>query len=106
RCLVRADTTINVINEVYDQCEYLIDPHTACGVDDARQARQRKDITMIGLATAHPAKFPEAVSKAGQAADPALPHHMADLFEREERYTVLPQDLEKVQQFMAANLRR
>src|SRR5690554_6329956 len=103
---VSDDTTIKVINEVFDQCEYLLDPHTAIGVEAARQTRRRQDIPMICLATAHPAKFPEAVRKAGQAADPALPHHMADLFEREERYTVLPQDLEKVQQFMAANLRR
>jgi len=61
---------------------------------------------MVILATAHPAKFPEAVRKAGQDADPALPHHMQDLFEREERYTVLPQDLAKVQQFVAANVRK
>ena len=100
------DTTIKVISEVFDHCEYLLDPHTAIGVEAARQTRRRQDIPMICLATAHPAKFPEAVRKAGQAADPHLPHHMADLFEREERYTVLPQDLEKVQQFMAENLRR
>ena len=61
---------------------------------------------MVIQATAHPAKFPEAVRKAGQDTDPALPHHMNDLFEREERYTVLPQDLAKVQQFVAANVRK
>ena len=103
---VSDDTTIKVISEVFDHCEYLLDPHTAIGVEAARQTRRRQDIPMVCLATAHPAKFPEAVRKAGQAADPQLPHHMADLFEREERYTVLPQNLEKVQQFMAENLRR
>ena len=100
------ETTIKVINEVFDHCEYLLDPHTAIGVEAARQTRRRQDIPMVCLATAHPAKFPEAVRKAGQAADPELPHHMADLFEREERYTVLPQELKKVQQFIAENLRR
>lgn len=100
------DTTISVISKVFDHCEYLLDPHTAIGVEAARQTRRRQDIPMVCLATAHPAKFPEAVCKAGQAADPELPHHMADLFEREERYTVLPQDLAKVQQFIAENLRR
>ncbi|HSX85380.1 MAG TPA: threonine synthase [Cellvibrio sp.] len=103
---VSDDTTIKVISEVFDHCEYLLDPHTAIGVEAARQTRRRQDIPMVCLATAHPAKFPEAVRQAGQAADPQLPHHMADLFEREERYTVLPQDLEKVQQFVAQNLRR
>lgn len=103
---VSDETTISVIEEVFDHCEYLLDPHTAIGVEAARKTRRRQDIPMVCLATAHPAKFPEAVRKAGQAADPVLPHHMADLFEREERYTVLPQELAKVQQFIAENLRR
>src|SRR5690554_2046186 len=100
------DTTIEVIRQVFDRCEYLLDPHTAIGVEAARKTRRRQDIPMVCLATAHPAKFPEAVCKAGQAEDPKLPHHMADLFEREERYQVLPQDLAKVQQFIAENVRR
>jgi threonine synthase len=74
-------------------------------VEAARKTRRRLDIPVICLATAHPAKFPEAVRKAGQEQDPELPHHMKDLFEREERHTVLPQDLAKVQQFIAANIR-
>jgi len=60
---------------------------------------------MVCLATAHPAKFPEAVRKAGQAGDPALPYHMQDLFEREEKFSVLPQDLASVQSFIASNVR-
>jgi threonine synthase len=103
---VSDEVTIDVIRSVFDRTEYLLDPHTAIGVDAARKTRRRQDIPMVILATAHPAKFPEAVRKAGQDADPALPHHMQDLFEREERYTVLPQDLAKVQQFVAANVRK
>ena len=60
---------------------------------------------MITLATAHPAKFPDAVKQAGYPNDVPLPHHMADLFEREERLTVLPHDIAKVQQFIAANIK-
>src|SRR5690554_2787471 len=100
------ETMIAVISQVFDECEYLLDPHTAIGVEAARKTRRRQDIPMVCLATAHPAKFPEAVCKAGQAEDPKLPHHMADLFDREERYQVLPQDLAKVQQFIAENVRR
>lgn len=103
---VSDEVTIDVIREVFDRTEYLLDPHTAIGVDAARKTRRRQDIPMVVLATAHPAKFPEAVRKAGQGADPALPHHMQDLFDREERYTVLPQDITKVQQFVAANVRK
>ncbi len=103
---VSDDITIDVIRSVFDRTEYLLDPHTAIGVDAARKTRRRQDIPMVVLATAHPAKFPEAVRKAGQDTDPALPHHMQDLFEREERYTVLPQEIAKVQEFVAANVRR
>lgn len=98
-------TTIEVIRQVFDRCEYLLDPHTAIGVEAARKTRRRQDIPMVCLATAHPAKFPEAVRKAGQVKDPALPHHMADLFEREERYEVLPHDARQVQTFIATKVR-
>lgn len=97
---------INVIRDVFESTEYLLDPHTAIGVEAARKVRRRTDIPMVCLATAHPAKFPEAVRKAGQSEDPALPHHMHDLFEREERFSVQPKDLTAVQQFMADNIRQ
>jgi threonine synthase len=96
---------IRVIADVWENTEYLLDPHTAIGVEAARKTRRRQDIPMVCLATAHPAKFPEAVRKAGYPQDPALPHHMADLFEREERYSVQPNDLSTVQQFITDNIR-
>ncbi len=99
------EETIDVIREVFEHTEYLLDPHTAIGVQAARKTRRRQDIPMVCLATAHPAKFPEAVRKAGQDADPALPHHMTDLFEREERFDVLDNDLAMVQQHITANVR-
>lgn len=98
------EETLAVIREVFEHCEYLLDPHTAIGVKAARETRWRKDIPMVCLATAHPAKFPEAVRKAGQETDPQLPHHMADLFEREERFEVLPKDIKEVQKFIAGNI--
>jgi threonine synthase len=103
---VSDEVTINIIRDVFENTEYLLDPHTAIGVEAARKTRRRQDIPMVCLATAHPAKFPEAVRKAGQSEDPALPHHMSDLFERDERYSVLPQELVKVQQFIAGNVRK
>ncbi len=103
---VNDQVTIDVIRQVFENTGYLLDPHTAIGVEAARKTRRRQDIPMVCLATAHPAKFPDAVRKAGQDQDPALPHHMKDLFQREERYTVLPQELKKVQEFIAANVRK
>ena len=97
--------TVATIGEVWERCEYLLDPHSAIGVQAARQCRRDKITPMITLATAHPAKFPDAVMRAGYPSVPPLPHHMADLFEREERCTVLPNDIAKVQQFVAANIR-
>lgn len=98
------DEMIDVIRDVYETSDYLLDPHTAIGVQAARKTRRSQSTPMVCLATAHPAKFPEAVKKAGQKEDPALPHHMADLLEREEKFTVLENDLAMVQQFVADNV--
>ncbi len=98
------EQTVKTIADVYDRCEYLLDPHSAIGVEAARKCRRREDIPMITLATAHPAKFPEAVMKAGYPHEPELPHHMAGLFEAEERCTVLDNDLGQVQDFVVNNI--
>ena len=84
---------------------YIADPHTAVGTAAARAHRGERGVPMIVAATAHPAKFPDAVRAAlGQA--PALPAHLADLFEREERYSVLPNELRGIEAFVRAQARR
>lgn len=97
--------TVATIGEVWEATEYLLDPHSAIGVAAARACRRDRSTPMVTLATAHPAKFPDAVRQAGYPHDVPLPHHMADLFQREERCTVLPNDIAQVQAFMAANIR-
>jgi threonine synthase len=78
----------------------LIDPHTAIGVAAAQAADLPADVPVVTLATAHPAKFPDAVERAtGQR--PALPPRIGDLFEREERYDVLPATLDAIEGFVA-----
>ena len=99
------DAMVDVIREVFESTEYLLDPHTAIGVEAARKTRKNSSTPMICLATAHPAKFPDAIKKAGQDKDPALPHHMSDLFEREEKYEVLEHNPAAVRDFIAANIR-
>ena len=99
------EETCSLIKDVYEQNEYLIDPHTAIGVGAARECRRDGSIPMITLATAHPVKFPEAVEKSGVDVTPELPHHMKDLFDREERYEVLANDMALVHQFVADNRR-
>jgi threonine synthase len=99
------DETVAVIRDVFEHSEYLLDPHTAIGVLAARATRRSQSVPMVCLATAHPAKFPEAIKAAGQQEDPILPHHMRDLFSKEERYTVLPNDIGAVQAHLRSNVR-
>ncbi len=96
--------TLEVIRQVYESNEYLLDPHSAIGVEAARRCRRNSSTPMVTLATAHPAKFPDAVIQAGQAEEPTLPHHMSDLYQRAERYEVLDGKLETVQAFIANNI--
>jgi threonine synthase len=91
---------LKIISDVNRDSDYLLDPHTAIGLEAARQCRRNLETPMVTLATAHPAKFPDAVKQAGYPHDPELPAHMADLFEREERFTVLANDQGAVHQFM------
>ncbi len=92
--------TCDMIAKVFDESEYLLDPHTAIGVKAARDVRRSKEIPMITLATAHPAKFADAIEKA-ELKTPALPEHMKHLMSDAERYTVLADDLQTVQSFIA-----
>jgi threonine synthase len=95
------EQTCATITEVFNECGELLDPHTAIGVRAARECRRSLSTPMVILGTAHPVKFPEAVEKAGVGQAPALPAHLADLFERDERCTVLANDLKTVQAFVA-----
>jgi threonine synthase len=76
-----------------------IDPHTAIGLAAARRA-ETGDAPVVTLATAHPAKFRDAVERA-TGARPALPPRLGDLFDREERYASLPGTYEAVTAYIA-----
>ena len=97
-------TILEVIREAHHRTGEILDPHTATGYRAAERARADQSTPMVTLATAHPAKFAEAVVKAGFQGVP-LPTHMDDLLDREERYSVLPATLEAVQQFVVDNRR-
>ena len=76
------------IARVFRECGYVIDPHTACGVHAAGTKRGDPSVPMIALGCAHAAKFPDAV-EAATGVRPGLPPHLSDLYERDERMTVL-----------------
>ena len=94
-----ADEVLTCIGDEADRSGIILDPHTAVGVLAARACRRDPSIPMVALATAHPAKFPDAV-EAATGKRPALPERLADLHERSERLTALPDDLAIVQDFV------
>jgi threonine synthase len=101
----RADEaeTAATIRAVHKESGYLLDPHSAVGVTVARKRKQGPDPVVV-LATAHPAKFPEAVEKA-TGERPALPPRFVDLLQRPERVQVLPADRQAIARFVMENSR-
>ena len=93
------NTTCQVINELFNINSVLVDPHTAVGVQSGRDCFENSRSPIVTLATAHPAKFSEAIQAAGLN-KPKLPEHLKDLFSREERYTILHNDLLAVTDFI------
>ncbi|MCZ8019798.1 threonine synthase [Novosphingobium sp.] len=85
----------------WDNAGELLDPHTAIGLHAARTAGVDPAVPVVTLATAHPAKFGDAVERA-TGHRPALPARVGDLFEREERLAELPGDYAAVADYVAA----
>ena len=101
----RADIleTRDTIARVSATCGSVLDPHSAVGVSVAERFIDRA-VPMVTLATAPPAKFPDAVL-AATGVQPALPARMADLYERPERFTRIPADKAAVARFIDAHTR-
>jgi threonine synthase len=89
------DGTVAEIRRLHAECGYLADPHSAIGIAAAR-AHPVAGVPMIAMATAHPAKFPDAMERA-TGSRPPLPPRLADLYDRPEIFTRLPNDLAKIQ---------
>jgi len=95
---VDADEMAQALRWAYAECGQLIDPHTAIGLAAARAAAT--DGPVVTLATAHPAKFRDPVERAA-GVRPVLPQRLAGLFDRSERFDVLPAELGAVEGFIA-----
>ena len=98
----RADAieTNEAMRWAHEACGQIIDPHTGIGLHAARQAGVDPAIPVVTLATAHAAKFRDAVERAtGMRA--ALPNRVGDLFAREEACTDLPGEYDAVAAFVA-----
>ncbi len=93
---VSEEETLSAIRATAQATGQLVCPHTAVGVKAAELKRGDPSVPMIILATAHAAKFPDAVKNA-TGNYPELPLHMADLFQRPERVTRVANDLNAIE---------
>ena len=97
------DDTARALQWAYRNADQVIDPHTGVGLHAALAAEGiAKGTPIVTLATAHPAKFRDAVERA-VGIRPALPPRVGDLFGREEHFTTLAGDYEATREFVLAN---
>ncbi len=94
---IDADAMAQAMRWARDHTGHVLDPHTAIGLAAARAAPGTGPV--VTLATAHPAKFPDAVERA-TGLRPALPRRVQGLFDREERYDMLPAILAAVEDYV------
>jgi threonine synthase len=87
--------TLEVIARMHERLGLLVDPHSAVGLGAAARVRTDPSVPMVALATAHPAKFPDAV-EAATGVRPPLPDALADLFERPEHCATVANDYGQV----------
>ena len=99
---IDSDMMAQTIRWAKDSCGEIIDPHTAIGLAAARASGAAAPV--VTLATAHPAKFPDAVERAC-GIRPALPPRAQGLFDREERYVTLPAEIAAIEAYVAEHAR-
>jgi len=97
---VDAAAMTDAMRHAQHDCAMPIDPHTAIGLAAVDQVDLAPEVPVVVLATAHPAKFPDAVERA-TGLRPALPSRLGDLFDRPERYDTLPADLHAIEAYIA-----
>ena len=101
---VDEDETLAAIRELQAACGYLADPHTAVGIAAAAKVVRDPAVPMVTLATAHPAKFPDAVVRA-TGAPPSESATLADQRRLDERFTRMPNSLAAVAAFIGDRAR-
>ena len=98
---VSEEETLTTIREYYEKYRYLLDPHTAVGVRAIHQ--WSNETPQICLATAHPAKFGDAV-KTAIGFSPALPPDLSALQNQKTRYQILPATVAAVKHVIVQEL--
>ena len=99
------EETLAAMRWAHESCGEVIDPHTAVGLHAARAQATDSAVPVVTLATAHPAKFPDAVKQA-IGIEAALPARVGDLFALEERFEALPAEYDAVRDYISAKATR
>ena len=102
-CAISDEDTKKTISTTFNTTGELLDPHTAVALAAAQRTRKNTSTPMIVMATAHPAKFPEAVKEA-TGITPELPPHLKNLYTRAERCEILPNDVAAVRAFIESKV--
>jgi threonine synthase len=104
-CSTNDEETTAEIARTFHETGYVLDPHGATGVRAARRRLAEEPSTpVIALATAHPAKFPDAIA-AAIGRRPQLPEHLAPILSSRERFAVVDNDVTKVAGFIRERAR-
>ncbi len=97
---IEADDMSRAMAWAHARADEILDPHTAIGLAAAQRVALPPHVPLVTLATAHPAKFDDAVERA-TGIRPTLPARVGDLFDREERYDVLPATFAAITAYVA-----
>ena len=95
---------VNQIKETFSNHNYLLDPHTATGIRAANKLALKEE-TIVTMATAHPAKFIDVMKSALPEHQVNEPSQLKPTKEREEVFSVLPNNLNAVKDYVRTNLK-
>ena len=93
--------TVEMIKDIHEKYQIVVDPHTAIGIGAAKKLELEKNCVV--LSTAHPCKFPKAIEDAISKTE-KLPESLIYVYDREEKFDVLSNDLEKVKNYVIISI--
>ena len=100
---VSEERTLEILKKVNNKYGLVLDPHTAVGFSASLEyLESNKDDIAVSMATAHPAKFSEAVFQAINK-EPTLPARYRDIFNLEEKFEVIENKYERIKNYIYKN---
>ena len=100
---VSNETTIETIKLFYEKYNYLADPHTATGLSVLNDKGKTNKHSLVALACAHPAKFGDII-KSAIGKDPKLPKEIENIFDKDEKMTILPNNSTEIKSLILKNI--